>query len=497
MKKSHMGLLAVAVFVAVATTVSLVPEAHALASHAFSIALNDPAGATLLCMAHAVPGAAVVSSNRMRALQKQKADVVTKMREMSTKAGDNQFTAEEQTSYATLRDKRDGLDDQITREADLVAAEAQLGVAHIKDGVITVLDNAANDAKMGFKTFGEFAASVLQAAVNPRRALDPRLVMGEGGMQAAAPSTYGNELSGVDGGFLIPPQFSQEIFMLSLGEDSLLPYTDNVDLDDGNGMVFPKDETTPWGTDGIRAYWQNEAGAGTQTKPKLGTLALRLHKLLALVPVTDELLADARGLASYLPKKVALSIRWKTNEAIINGTGAGQPQGIVNSNAVVQVSKDSGQAANTLTITNIANMRSQLPNTASYGAAIWLIHPTVMGLLLTLNSSGVPYFMPQAQPRGVLQQAPVDMLFGRPIIYSQHAAVLSSVGDVQLMDLSYYQTITKGGMQTATSMHLYFDADATAFRTTFRVDGKPKISAAISQASGSTKLSPFLKLQNR
>lgn len=497
MKKSHMGLLAITAFVAIAMTVALVPEAHAIASHAFSIAMNDPAGATLLCMAHAVPGAAVVSSGRMRALQKQKADAVTKMRAISTAAGDNQLTPDQQTEYASLRAKRDSFDDQITREADLVASEAQLGVAHLPDGALTVIDNAANDAKMGFKSFGEFAASVLRASVNGQRGVDPRLVVGEGGLQAAAPTTYGNELSGVDGGFLVPPQFSQDIFMLSLGEDSLLPYTDNVDLDDGNGMVFPKDETTPWGTDGIRAYWQNEAGAGTQTKPKLGTLALRLHKLLALVPVTDELLQDARGLAAYLPKKVALSIRWKTNEAIINGTGAGQPQGVVNSNAVVQVSKDSGQAASTLTIFNVANMRSQLPNTASYGSAVWLIHPTVMGALLTLNSSGVPYYMPQSQPRGALQQAPVDILFGRPIVYSQHAAVFSSAGDVQLLDLSYYQTITKGGMQTATSMHLYFDADATAFRTTFRVDGKPKISASISQASGATKLSPFLKLQNR
>jgi HK97 family phage major capsid protein len=154
---------------------------------------------------------------------------------------------------------------------------------------------------------------------------------------AAAPTTYGNELSGVDGGFLIPPQFAADIFQLSLGEDSFLPYCDNIDLDDGNGMVFPKDETTPWGTDGIRAYWQAEAGAGTATKPKLGTLALRLHKLHGARAGVGRALADARALSAYLPKKVGISIRWKVNEAIINGTGAGQPQGVMTSAAVVQV----------------------------------------------------------------------------------------------------------------------------------------------------------------
>jgi HK97 family phage major capsid protein len=351
---------------------------------------------------------------------------------------------------------------------------------------------------MGFKAFGEYARSVLLASVGQGR--DPRLVFGDvkedGGFKAAAPTTYGSELSGADGGFLIPPQFANDIFTLSLGEDSLLPYTDNIDLDDGNGMVFPKDETTPWGTDGIRAYWQNEAGAGTQTKPKLGTLALRLHKLLALVPVTDELLVDARALSGYLPKKVAASIRWKTNEAIINGTGAGQPQGVMSSAAVTQVSKDSGQATLTLSVLNLANMLAQLPN-GSWGSACWLVHNTVLGALFSLNSSGFPYYLPFGSGSGPLQKSPFGSLLGLPVIVSQHAAAFTSAGDVQLHDLKYYQTITKGGMQTATSMHLYFDADATAFRTTFRVDGKPKIAAAISQAQGSTKLSPFLKLQAR
>jgi HK97 family phage major capsid protein len=90
------------------------------------------------------------------------------------------------------------------------------------------------------------------------------------------------------------------------------------------------------------------------------------------------------------------------------------------------------------------------------------------------------------------------MLLGRPIVISQHAASFTSAGDVQLHDLSYYRTITKsGGVETATSMHLYFDADVTAYRTTFRIDGKPKIAAQISPANGTNKMSPFLKLQAR
>jgi hypothetical protein len=46
-------------------------------------------------------------------------------------------------------------------------------------------------------------------------------------------------------------------------------------------------------------------------------------------------------------------------------------------------------------------------------------------------------------------------------------------------------------------MHLYFDADLTAFRTTFRMDGQSKIAAAINPAKGSNTLSPYVQLGAR
>lgn len=406
------------------------------------------------------------------------------------------MTEAEQAEFAKHRDlakasatQAEQVQAQIDLEQDRIATEAQLGqpaAGRISGGE----DQRVNDPKRGFASFGEFARNVRQASFQGNRP-DERLLIG-----AAAPSTFGGDGVGQDGGFLVPPEFAGNIFTLSLGEDALLPLTDNTEVS-GNSMVFPRDETTPWGTDGVRAYWQSEASAGTPAKPKLGTSTLRLHKLLALVPITDELLSDTAALDGYLPGLTARSIRWKTNDAIINGLGNGQPVGIVNSGAVVTVSKDGSQAANTLSITNLANMMAQLPPD-SYGSAVWLIHNTVLGALFSLNSSGFPYYLPFGSGRGPLADSPFGSLLGRPVIITQHAAAFSSLGDVQLVDFKYYRTITKaGGIQTATSMHLYFDADATAFRATFRVDGQAKIANAITQAKGTPKLSPFLQLQAR
>ena len=118
--------------------------------------------------------------------------------------------------------------------------------------------------------------------------------------------------------------------------------------------------------------------------------------------------------------------------------------------------------------------------------------------LFTLTLGNYPIYLPTGVNPGGIQVSPYGTLLGRPVIVSQHANTFSSAGDVLLADLSYYQTITKaGGLQTATSMHLYFDADLTAFRTTFRMDGQSKIAAPITPAKGNTTLSPFVQLGAR
>jgi HK97 family phage major capsid protein len=408
-------------------------------------------------------------------------------------AADRDLNAEELTQFEAHMAEATSLQARIERAEQLEAAD--VGVEVAADARITVDENVAKDPKGGFNFVGEFMKAVhgAHAAKINGGAIDKRLLIG-----AAAPGagTYSNEGSGGDGGFVIPPEFGTEIFQLSLGDNAFIGMTDQVNVT-GNSMSFLKDETTPWGTNGVRAYWQGEAGAGQATKPNFGADTLRLKKLMALVPVSDEMLDDSNALASYLPKKIGASIQWKTNEAILFGTGGGLPQGAMNSGAVITIAKDSGQAASTLTATNLANMIARLPE-GSFPNAVWIINNDVLPALFTLTLGTYSIYLPAGSQVGAIKGSPYGTLLGRPVLVSQHANTFSSKGDVMLVDLSYYQTITKAaGMQTATSMHLYFDADATAFRTTYRMDGQSKIAAAIAPAKGSNSLSPFVQLAAR
>ena len=432
-------------------------------------------------------------SAQTRVLKARKAELVKAAGTLNA-ITDRDLTADEQATLNQHLADIGALNQRIAAAEALANEEAGLSASGAVEigaaGTIAVTENIAQDPKRGFNSFGDFATSVRRASGG--RNMDERLRIG-----AAAPSTFGSEAAGADGGFLVPPQFSTEIFNLAFTEDSLLPMVDNVTTS-SNSMVFPKDETTPWGTDGVRAYWQAEATAATATKPKFGTSVMRLHKLMGLVPLTDELLADTNALEAYLPNLLGRSIRWKTNEAFLWGNGDGQPLGMFTGAAAVTQAKDSGQAASTVSTTNCTNMIARLPP-GSYPRSVWMITPDALSALFSLTLGNYPIYLPTASGNaGGLQTNPYGQLLGRPIIVSQHAAAFSATGDILLLDPMFYRALTSGaGVQMASSMHLYFDADATAFRATFRVDGQPKIAAAISQAKGSNTLSPFVQLATR
>ncbi len=482
MKKTFLSkVFVVMALAAVATAASAASvDPQALLAHGFA-ALSDPALSLL-----AFGAAGLTTSKTLRSLQERKGKLVGAMRAINEKAAaeGRDATDEEVAAFNAHKEDLDKVNAAIEREQIVIQADS--GVTIGAGAQISVEDNITQDPKLGFKTFGEFAAAVHAAGRKGNTAVDPRF--------AAAPSLFSGEGSGADGGFLVPPEYAREIFTLSLEEDNILPLTDNVQLGQSNTMAFPKDESTPWGTDGVRAYWQAEGAAGTGTKINVTGARLQLHKLLALAPVSDELLADTSALGSYLPDLMARSIRWKSNEAFFFGTGVGQPAGALNSGAVEVIAKESGQAAGTLLIDNIAKMIARLPP-GSYGRAVWMLNNDVLPVLFTLKLGDHAIYIPASEGAKV---NPYGTLMGRPIMITQHAKSLSSEGDVMLADWKYYRTITKaGGMETATSMHLYFDADTTAFRTTFRVDGQSKLKSAITPANGSNKLTPFIKLGAR
>lgn len=98
---------------------------------------------------------------------------------------------------------------------------------------------------------------------------------------------------------------------------------------------------------------------------------------------------------------------------------------------------------------------------------------------------------------GRISDAPRGMLLGRPLVPVEYCATVGDVGDVILADLSQYLVAEKGGIQAASSIHVQFLTDETAFRFVYRVDGAPLWNSALTPFQGSNTLSPFVTLAAR
>lgn len=61
----------------------------------------------------------------------------------------------------------------------------------------------------------------------------------------------------------------------------------------------------------------------------------------------------------------------------------------------------------------------------------------------------------------------------------------------------HLMTVSKGGIDYASSMHLKFDYNQTAFRFVTYFDGQPKLKSAITPYKGNKTVSPFVALASR
>jgi HK97 family phage major capsid protein len=400
------------------------------------------------------------------------------------------LTEEEDAKFKVLQGEIDSLKNTIAAAKKVEAERSELSTPVNQPVYAQPRTPEANNR---FTSFGEQMVAVYQAG-RPENAgrVDQRLYNAASGMSESVPS---------DGGFLVQQEFSQTIFERAYSTGQILSRISPLPIGAGrNGLKIPcVDETSRANGSrfgGIRAYWEGEADQITGSKGKFGLLELNLKKLTALVYCTDDLLEDAVALESWLMQKVPLEINFKTEDAVINGSGAGQPLGITKSPSLVTVAKEAGQAADSIVFENVNKMWSRCwaPSRAN---AIWLINqdcePQLNGMSIAVGTGGVPVYL----PAGGLSQSPFSTLFGRPVIPVEYCATVGDLGDIILADFSQYQAIDKGTIKTATSIHVRFDYNETAFRFVFRFDGQPAWKSALAPYKGNNTLSPFVALVAR
>lgn len=341
-----------------------------------------------------------------------------------------------------------------------------------------------------FASLGEQMVAVANAA-RPNLAIDQRLYQVQNaatGLSSGVPS---------DGGFLVQTDFSTALLDRSYETGILAKLVQRLPLStNANGMtvngVDESSRATGSRYGGIRVYWEDEADTIQGSKPKFRQLTLKLKRLTGACYATDDVLQDAAALGAIISRQFPEEMGFALDDAILNGDGSGKPKGILASNALVTVSKESEQAADTLKAENIIKLWGRMPF-RNRKNAIWAINQEAESQLFGMTIGTQPVYLPP----GGLSGAQFGTLFGRPVVPMEQCAALGDKGDIVLLDPSEYITIDKEGIQAASSIHVEFLTAQQVFRFIYRVDGQPTWDTSLTPFKGANKVSPYITLEAR
>lgn len=309
--------------------------------------------------------------------------------------------------------------------------------------------------------------------------------------------------TGADGGFAVPVQFLGPILDAALAREVVRPMANVIPMTSKQTVagLFDYADGTSAKRGGLQLTWGQEATALTEQKGKMREMQLNAHKGSIFVRVSNELLADAVAFDRQLTEAMVAAVASGLDYAFINGSGAGQPLGLLNAAATITVSKESGQAANTLMLQNLAGMVGRL-QPASFGNSAWMVHPTLVPKLYDM--AYVVKNVAGTENVGGAAVAPVSQdgagqlrIYGRPVYVTDACSVLSAKGDIVLADLSRYVVGLRADATIRRDDSRYFDSDEVAFRLILRIDGQPADAAATKLRDGTNTVSPFVTLEAR
>lgn len=298
-----------------------------------------------------------------------------------------------------------------------------------------------------------------------------------------------------DGGFLVPSEQVARIHAVSLENELVMPRC-YVQPMRSNSIKIPAMSIGDHSTalfGGFVAAYSEEAGSITEANPKARAMELFAKKLTGLIRFSSELNADVPSGMGQIETLCGKGLSWYRDKFFLKGTGAGQPLGILNADCVVEVSKETGQAADTIVYENLTKMMSRM-FAGSFQNSVWVAHQTTIPMLLTLSLSvgtGGDRIPVMKESNGQFS------ILTRPVLFTEKTETLGNKGDIMLCDFSQYVVGLRSDMRFDTSIHVAFETDEILSRIIERHDGQPLWDSALTLEDGSTTVSPFVVLEDR
>ena len=446
-----------------------------------------------------------ISPDNIKALHQRAIDLTNAIKANAAIVGDGTKTAEERAAAKADIAKLDAMADE--NDTDLQAArkradrertlvitrpdpDAQAAARAAGQAGVTVKENFEDDPKKGFKSHRDFLQAVMDAGRGRR--VDRRLIPLK---QAAAGSDEAGEYSDAYGGFLVPEGFSPTVLQLQPEDDPTAGRTRPFPM--GNPVVsiparVDKNHTSSV-SGGLTVTRRPETVAAGSSRTEFEKVVLRATSLFGLGFATEEIMTDSPiSFIALLTSGFSQEFGAKAVDEKLNGSGVGEFEGALVSPALVTVAKETGQKADTINYENIKNMRSRC---WGYARAIWMANhdtmPDLMSMVQIVGTGGAPVYQPSAQ-----EDRP-DLLFGRPIFYTEYCKTIGDAGDIVLVNWFEYLEGLYQPLQSAESIHVRFVEHERAMKFWLRNDGRGWWRSALTPKNSTKTLSPFVALAAR
>jgi HK97 family phage major capsid protein len=257
----------------------------------------------------------------------------------------------------------------------------------------------------------------------------------------------------------VPKSFFDEVFSVARLVGPMLDVSQVISTTSGESLTIPT--LTAYSTATIKGA----AAAIDASDPVFSSITLGAYKYSFLVPVANELLADAGfDISSLIAEQAGNAIGYAVNEGLTNGTGTVQPTGITTV-AGSGVTGGTG-VSGAFTADNLIDLAYSLDGAARRLPGVgFMANSQSVGAIRKLKDTAGNYLYQV----GIGQP---DTFAGFAIAENPAMASTGTAAKSVLFGhLPSYKVRMAGGLQVAQSADYAFNQDVTTFRVTMRVDG--------------------------
>lgn len=262
----------------------------------------------------------------------------------------------------------------------------------------------------------------------------------------------------VPGTNTVPVDFLSQVYGVARLVGPMLDVADVITRDSGNDLRIPT--YTAYST----AAQYAAGSAIADSEPTFSSVLLQPKKQGFIVKIANELLDDAGfDIQSVIAEQAGNAIGFRVNSLATVGTGTSETEGIV-------VAAGSGVTAgttNAITADELIELAYSLDGSARRLPGVgWMMNTATAGVVRRLKDGAGNYiFNPGVGGVG-------DSILGYSVFENPAMAdIATGAKAVVFGHLPSYKIVTTG-LEVATSSDAYFANDVTAYRFTYRFDGK-------------------------